>query len=326
MLCEPSRQEKVGLHDSHRLVCAMNSRETRNLMQILPQELKHHIISFCTPRDLSCLARVHTSYQREAERLLYHNLSVQTGSKQVSCLDTLSKNPEKASLVHSLIVGFCPNWREENRRVIGSLSKALGHMSALSDLRIKLWRGELRSLDEQINNSLRDNNLRLHTLYCDPRLDLAGIFENQPKLLLTGIYTYSWSGCEPLLKVLQRLDALHLPHPEVFALERPNSLRFFDHVGVFPAFSLGSSTCIFKTLADSFDQDLARIFHTGKERVSQVSIYLRDFSDLTLIAKIVKDMALGFPKVKWLNFKLQSPSRIIQKLETSSLWFPAYHN
>ncbi|KAF8068048.1 hypothetical protein FPV67DRAFT_1494684 [Lyophyllum atratum] len=278
--------------------------------KILPQELKHYIVSFCRLRDLSCLARVHTSYQREAERLLYRNISVPTRSKRVGCLDTLSRNREKASLVHSLIIGFPSSWIDENRGVIALLTKALSYMSALSDLRMKLWKGDLRSLDEQINKSLLDTNFRLHTLYCDPRLDLAGILENQPELRLMGIYTYAWNGYEPLLKVLQHLDALHLPYPAVFALERPNSLRFFDHVSIFPAFSLDGSTGIFKTLADSFDQDLARIFHIIKGRVSQVSIYLRDFSDLTLLAKIVKGMGRGFPNVKALNFKLQHPCRI----------------
>jgi hypothetical protein len=113
---------------------------------------------------MASLAQVHTSYQREMERVLYHTLSVHTGFRnEVHCLDTLSANPEKASLVHSLTVEFPRAWTDESHRAAVLLSNALGHMHALSDLRIRFPNGKPDPSQEQINTALR-------SVWCTPSL------------------------------------------------------------------------------------------------------------------------------------------------------------
>ena len=39
-------------------------------MQFLPLELQRLIIELCSPSSLAVLARIHTSYKREAEKLI----------------------------------------------------------------------------------------------------------------------------------------------------------------------------------------------------------------------------------------------------------------
>ena len=109
-------------------------------MQSLPSELKHLIIELSSgsPNSLAALARTHTSFQRKAEKALYDTISVFTSSdKSLKCMETLATNPEKAALVHFLIIEYARDTNIENRRVTTYLSKSLINMHSLSDFRIR---------------------------------------------------------------------------------------------------------------------------------------------------------------------------------------------
>lgn len=102
---------------------------------------------------------MHTSYQEEAERALYQKLYIFTNHREVACLDMLFAHPRRASMVTSLTVEFPTKWDDNSRMAAVSLSKALYHMQALSDLRIRLpFNNPEDSLREQLNHVLLSVN------------------------------------------------------------------------------------------------------------------------------------------------------------------------
>jgi hypothetical protein len=103
----------------------------------------------------------------------------------------------------------------------------------------------------------------------------------------------------------------------VFELEQESYLPLFNHLSIFPAFySNRPTTC--RAIADSFDRDVARGITTDKATVSQVSIYIRDFSDMDLLRNTVEDMALWFPRVMRLNLSAKRPSQVVSLIGISS--------
>ena len=135
--------QSVGRHASRAkvfntsLLCILNCKEI--IMQLLPAELKCHIImlSSDSPSSLAALARTHSDYQREAEKALYHTLVISAYSNDcLKCMETLATNSEKAALVRTLIVEY-NRGGINNERVTSYLSKSLINMHSLSDLRIR---------------------------------------------------------------------------------------------------------------------------------------------------------------------------------------------
>ena len=122
-------------------------------MQLLPAELKHHIIELSSgsPSSLAALARTHTTLQREAEKALYDTLYIRAfRDNSLKCTETLSTNPEKAALVRFLIIEFAPNNMNQNQRIMTFLSKSLNNMHSLSDIRVRSLPGasEIIGLDK----------------------------------------------------------------------------------------------------------------------------------------------------------------------------------
>jgi len=108
----------------------------------------------------------------------------------------------------------------------------------------------------------------------------------------------------------------------VFELEQESYLPLFNHLSIFPAFYSNRPTTTCRAIAESFDRDVARGITTDKATVSQVSIYIRDFSDMDLLRNAVEDMALWFPQVKWLNLsveRLEHPSQVVSLIGIPSL-------
>lgn len=123
---------------------------------MLPLELKRSIATFCNPKDLASLAQVHTSYQVEAERMLYRHMAIRI-NPDIVVLNTLKNRPQKAIFVRSLTVEFPLRWNGTDVAVFAataSLCDALVHMEALVGLRIRLPYLEDDSIKTQINKIL----------------------------------------------------------------------------------------------------------------------------------------------------------------------------
>ena len=114
------------------------------MIQSLPAELKRHIVELLelvssgSPSSLAALARTHTAYQREAEKALYHTLSILAYcSDSLKCMETLATNSEKAALVHFMTVEYAREDTIKNQRLTSYLSKSLINMHSLSDFRVR---------------------------------------------------------------------------------------------------------------------------------------------------------------------------------------------
>ena len=113
-------------------------KKTNSLPQLLPSELKHDIAKLTSPKTLAALARTHTGYQREAEQVLYHTISILTlNDDSLKCMETLATNPKKAALVHFLTIESTRNNIDENQEAMTYLLKSLVNMHSLSDLRVR---------------------------------------------------------------------------------------------------------------------------------------------------------------------------------------------
>ena len=130
-------------------------------MQLLPLELKHLIVELSSgsPNSLAALARTHTAYRSEAERVLYDTLTIYGSSDDsLKCMKTLATNPEKATLVRFLTIdlGYSRDKLiDENiRKVMTYLSNSLINMHSLSDFRVKSRAGDNESEMKDLDNIL----------------------------------------------------------------------------------------------------------------------------------------------------------------------------
>jgi hypothetical protein len=113
-------------------------------MQVLPSELKSLITELLvsSPNSLAALARTHSAYQREAERVLYEFIFIDNSFREDSrCMETLATNSEKAALVRFFTFEYCCIPINKMQRVsthdVTHLLKSLINMHALSDLRVR---------------------------------------------------------------------------------------------------------------------------------------------------------------------------------------------
>jgi hypothetical protein len=123
----------------------IQKRDSKLMMQSLPLELKRLIVELSSesPNSLAALARTHTAYHREAEKALYHTLSIFASSDgSLKCLETLATNSEKSALVCFLIIEYARNNIDKNRTVTTYLSKTLINMHSLSDFRVRARPGK----------------------------------------------------------------------------------------------------------------------------------------------------------------------------------------
>lgn len=104
---------------------------------------------------------MHTSYQLEAERILYRHVSVRFNRNVPrGPLNTLKNCPQKALWVRSLTVEFPLHTSDMDAEVLAatgtmSLCTLLRHTRAVIDLRIRLPMSEDNLLTAQINEVLR---------------------------------------------------------------------------------------------------------------------------------------------------------------------------
>ena len=98
--------------------------------------------------------------------------------------------------------------------------------------------------------------------------------------------------------------------PTVFALEREGVHPTFNHLKIFPALSTNNSI-VCRAIAATFHEDVSRRMLLGTTGVVQMSIWLKDFSEITLIRDIVEDIMIYFPHIAFLDFLLQYPSRTV---------------
>jgi hypothetical protein len=247
----------------------------------------------------------------------------------------LSMNPRKACLVQSLLIrckGYEADESEgETRLALASLRKALEQMQALSDLRIRLpHRAEkYKTIQEQINDALRSvvrkplhlfnliltkpfrsNRFQLHTLYTNHSQDVPWIIKQQPQLRFLGMYNYHDLTTHRLWDFLRRVhvesSGSHVVStlPLAFGLEQDTYLPMFNCLSIFPTFYPGRST-ICGPITSSFDRPVTHGLPTMAESVSEVNIYLIDFSDLAYFRKIIEDMVSYLPQVSSLNLYIE---------------------
>ena len=283
---------------------------------------------FCGQSDLASLARVHSSFQEDAERAIYQALFIRIDcdSNESTCLATLSTNLQKASMVKSLHIELVQRSDENQIPTTWPFNlDALYNMRELSDLRIQLSCKDnhllglindvLRSVRLKLASAcnmiltmpFRSKRFQLHTLYINESADLAGIIDNQPRLQTLALYRFG-PRTRPFLYTSRCLGPTNAPstYPLIFELERQT--LGFNVLTIFPAFySNPSAMC--RTIANSFANTLAR-----KEWITTVEIYLKDFSNMESIYSITEAVALHLPGFGDLEFWIEHPTSQVVSL------------
>jgi hypothetical protein len=284
-----------------------------------PPELKRPIAIFCTLGSLASLAQVHTSYQAEAESVLYRHMAIRVKSNNVALnmLEMLKDRPQKALLVRSLTVEFPLRGSGKLDAVFAataSLCDVLSHMEALVDLRIRLPYDEIDTLKVQINQVLRERHFKLLTLHCNGYLDIVDIITEQPDLQVVGIYIDRDGDCDKLINTLERIRVvprLHSSIPTMFALKRhPFFVPVFNTIAIY---TISSTDGLYPwgAIAESIDEDVAYDISLERSDVSGVRIYLKDFSHIVFIRRLVEEMFQVFPMVGEVIFILQYPPQVL---------------
>jgi len=267
---------------------------------LLPSELKYLIAELCSESSdsLAALARTHTTYQKEAEKALYHTVSISAScDDSLKCMDTLATNSEKAALVRFLTIEYARNNIDKNQRVMTYLLKSLINMHSLSDFRVY---SQVEIHMKGLGNILCQGHFRLQTFYCEDVLNISQIIKSQTELQILGLF---YPRCRRnILKTLKELHNAQLFLPIVFTLEREGGVISIDHIGIFPMFySVDRRTTIPRVLAESFCKDQGSCMLSRADSIRELSIYLNDSSDLPSIYALAKDMAVSFSRIGWLN-------------------------
>jgi len=279
---------------------------------LLPSELKSLIVELSSgsPSSLAALALTHTSYQRDAERALYANLSIFASSDEsLKCMETLATNPEKAALVCFLTVEYTRSEYDNNRKVTTYLSKSLINMHSLSDFRVRSRPGE-EGQTKGLGKILCEGHFRLHTFYChDHFLNISEIIKSQTELQILGLYTDE--NQKIIRKTLKELHDAELSPPIIFTLEVESFLPYPDHICIFPTFySVDRRATIPQVLAQSLFKDHGNYLVTRGEDIYKLSIYLADSSDMPSISEFSRNMAVRFPQIRYLHFVFERPCEI----------------
>jgi hypothetical protein len=159
-----------------------------------------------------------------------------------------------------------------------------------------------------LTNPFRSNRFQLHTLYTNHSQDVPWIIKQQPQLRFLGMYNYLTTH-----RLWDFLRRVHVESsgsqvaptlPLAFGLDQNTWLPIFDCLSIFPTFYPGRST-ICGPIASSFDRPVTRDLSTMAESVSEVNIYLIDFSDLAYFHKIIEDIVSYLPQVSSLNLYIE---------------------
>ncbi len=279
---------------------------------LLSPELIHHICTFCVPPSLAALACANSLLQKQAEIVLYRNVSDGFWS-DISCVRSLCSSPTRASFVQSLTF-VLPHLGSSE--VLELLAVALTQIPLLLDLRVKVPGGYHAAAKEVLDRILtyvktgfkwlvliqlsryRKSCFQLRTLYCDHSLNVASIIEYHSNLQFLGLYTY---GCDDaLLQKFHGMDQeLRSGLPRIFTLEPEGLLPNLNHLSVFPALYAEPAEIIWG-IARSLDQDFGRHYITGSADIRYVSVFLENFSDTIPIRDLFESMS-KFSNVIWLR-------------------------
>ncbi|KAG5650240.1 hypothetical protein H0H81_000204 [Sphagnurus paluster] len=304
-------------------VKAAASRAGYNLR--LAPELICHIATLCAHGTLPSLARTHSSFLFESERVLYRDVHIRTATKELECLRTLTAHRYKASLVRSLIVESPPGlWTKETYFLVLSICTALRHTHGLVDLYLRLpveenpelggisWR-DIVIARCMLTNTLRcKDRFQLRNLYCSARLDFVEIVQAHPKLEALGLYagdSYIDSVVD-LVQCAYEEAGASARLPAIFVLERDmyhpiaeSQCKEWNHLSIFPTF-YAPGLDLPAACARSLEQ------HVGpcaREQIFELSVYVDDLLDIPRMKAIAQDAVSRFPNIDHVNLLADEP-------------------
>ncbi|KIJ47751.1 hypothetical protein M422DRAFT_778070 [Sphaerobolus stellatus SS14] len=284
-----------------------------NLILSLPPELKHNIAIFCDQyATLASLALVHSSYQAEAERILYKYILICLSGPQTP-LNTLKSCSHKAALVRSLTVEMPRRRDPDNNNVTVvfkmELRDALTKMHALTDLRVRV-RCEDEMLQSRLESILSERIFNLHTLHCNQYFNIPAIINAQSDSLRTLGIRGGFGANDEILLAIQQItpketNSMNLRQSmALFAFERDTFLPFFNALSTFPQDS--GKTSPWRPILESYESDRASLPSLLRKQVSWVRIFLEGSPELdTNLGSLVKEMILIFPEVSSVELLFQ---------------------
>jgi len=176
-------------------------------------------------------------------------------------------------------------------------------MHTLTDLRIKsrvFGSSKMGHWYKRLSEILCQGHFRLQTLYCNNVPNIRQIIERQTDLQIFGIYEPG--GSRHIAETLKELHNAQSFLPIVVILAREGFLPYAGHITIFPLFySVDRWATIHQVLAQSFGKDQGYSLVANADNIDELSIYLIDYSDILSISALVKSMAVGFPRIHYLN-------------------------
>ena len=124
-------------------------------------------------------------------------------------------------------------------------------------------------------------------------------------------------GPRNILKTLKEFRNTQLFFPIIVTFERENSTSLINRISIFPAFySADRRATIPPLLAQSLCKDENDYMFAKVDYVDELSIYLIDPSDMPSIYALVKDIAVTFSHICYINLFFERQCMIVSFLFT----------
>ncbi|KAG6835699.1 hypothetical protein H0H93_015568 [Arthromyces matolae] len=290
----------------------------------LPVELKSQIASYCSRSTLYSLALTKKAFQSEAERMLYSCILFYAGSSSsIKVFETLNYNSHKARLVRFLQVETSEEFdHPADPLAVIALVSTLPKLTSLADFRMRIS-PFTEELAEDISTILKARYFTLHTLMCDPSMDLLNIVKCQKSLKLVGIYH---EDGQPFIedRILQLLQYLaSVPNgPFLFTVGCDSYIPALHIMGLFPGCLRSRSTwrhdsdlhISWQVITSALDRDMGRHMTLACDEIRHLCLFFESFDNLHVddfLAKVISDVAQHFPSVNGINLLARLPSRLV---------------
>ena len=162
--------------------------------------------------------------------------------------------------------------------------------------------------------AIQSRSFSITNFYCHAALDISQIIKSQTELQIIALNAPGGPR-KNILKTLKEFHNAQLFLPIIVTFEREISTTLIDRISIFPEFySADRRTTIPLLLAQSFCKDENNYMFAKADYVHELSIYLIDPSDMPSIYALVKDIAVTFSQIGYINLFFERRCKIVSFL------------
>lgn len=147
---------------------------------------------------------------------------------------------------------------------------------------------------------VRGGYFQLGTLFCNSSVDLEGILKMHPKLRILGLFEWMDfpQATFEIIAIQIKRDPSRRTWPYIICVDEDDP-PFFTTSIFAPFFSDPYAT--YQPIIECIDEYYARDLQLTRQMVRGVTLYLKDFSNMTYVCDIADLTATYFPELRVIN-------------------------